>query len=218
MAEPTPGTTQRSPVFSTASVFTVLSLCFSIIMQSTMAVAFSGKETSQIPKIFRAAKLQNCDQYRDGERIECETTILNLGYFSWGLVFAAQGLDLVPRVMRGDLNAFQDFVKNDPVYLTQKLAAEAFLHKSFKICASENCGKFLGLSESELAAVSEEFEESRRSMLCLLKRDRSKDKPGGALHDRTLLTDVESMQRGLIPTCAPISTMVEDILRRAFRG
>lgn len=218
MAEPTPGTSQRSPGFSTASVFTVLSLCFSIIAYSTMAVAFSGRETLQILKIFRAAKLQDCDRYRDAERTACETTILNLGYFSWGFVFAAQGLDLASRVTRGDLNAFEDFVKNDPVYSTQKSAVEAFLNKPFKICASENCGKFLGLSEPELAAVSQEFDESRRSMLCLLKRDRSKDKPGGALSDRTLLTDVESMQRGLIPTCAPTSTMVEDILRRAFRG
>ncbi|NKK61419.1 hypothetical protein GFM44_37135 [Rhizobium leguminosarum bv. viciae] len=46
----------------------------------------------------------------------------------------------------------------------------------------------------------------------------SSDKPGGALHDRTLLTEVWEMQRGLIPSCGPISTAVEEILRRAFRG
>lgn len=189
----------------------------SIMTYSTMAVAFSGKETLQIPKIFRAVKLQDCNQYRDGERAACETAILNLGYFSWGVVFAAWGFDLAPRIMRGDLNAFHDLVKSDPVYSTQKSAVEAFLNKPFKICDSENCGKFLGLSEPELAAVSEEFDESRTAMLCLLKRDRSKDKPGGALHDRTLLTDVEQMQRGLIPICAPVPTTVEYILRRAFR-
>ncbi|UIJ81816.1 hypothetical protein [Rhizobium leguminosarum] len=218
MAELIPNTSKRSPLFKPKACFTALSISFLIITHSTIAVTSSDKELLQIPKIFRAARLQDCNQYRDAERAACETTILKLGYFSWGLVFAARGFDLAPRILRGDLEAFHDFIKNDPIYSTQRSAAEAFLSKPFKICASDDCGKFLGLSDPELAVMSAEFEESRRAMLCLLKRDRSKDKPGGALHDRTLLTDVEQTQRGLIPSCAPISTAVEEIIRRAFRS
>ncbi|MBY5646347.1 hypothetical protein HFO46_33485 [Rhizobium leguminosarum] len=213
-----PNTSKPSQVFKTKAFFTVLSICFSVITHSTLAVASSGKETLQIPKIFRAVTLQDCNRYRDEERAACQVTILKLGYYSWGLVFAARGFDLAPRILRGDLKAFRNFVENDPTYPTQRSAVEAFLSKPFKICASDDCGKFLGLSDPELAAMSAEFEESRRAMLCLLKRDRSKDKAAGALHDRTLLTDVEQMQRGLIPSCAPISTAVEEIIRRAFRS
>ncbi|OHV19963.1 hypothetical protein EOS93_12555 [Rhizobium sp. RMa-01] len=217
MSDPVPKTSKRFALFRNNSLLAFLSI-FLCIMTYATAAAAAGKETLQIPKIFRAMKLQNCNQYHDEERLRCEATILNLGYFSWGLVFAARGFDLAPRIMSGDLNAFQDFVKDDPVYMTQKSAVVAFLNKPFKICAYKNCGKFLGLSEPELAAVSAEFDESRRSMLCLLKRDRSKDKPGGALSDRTLLTDVESMQRGLIPGCEPKSTAIEETIRRAFRN
>jgi hypothetical protein len=216
MSDPVPNTSKRFALFSNNSLFTFLSIFF--CMTYANATAAAGKETLQISKIFRAVKLQKCDQYHNEERIQCEATILNLGYFSWGLVFAARGFDLAPRIMRGDLNAFQGFVKDDPVYSTQKSAVVAFLNKPFKICAYKNCGKFLGLSEAELAAASAEFDESRGSMLCLLRRDRSQDKPGGALSDRTLLTDVESMQRGLIPGCEPKSSAVEETIRRAFRN
>jgi hypothetical protein len=188
------------------------------MIDASIAIASDAKETLQIPKIFSAVKLQDCNQYDGKERRACEATTLRLGYFSWGLVFAAQGFDLAPRILRSDLGAFRDFVKSDPTYSTQRLAVQAFLSKPFKICASDGCGKYLGLSERELEATSAEFNESRRSMICLLKRDRSKDKAGGALHDRTLLTDVWQMQRGLIPSCAPVSTAVEEIIRRAFRS
>lgn len=208
---------KRHPFFRAKTVVAALSTCFSIITPPTLAIASSGKETLQVSKVFPAARLQDCNQYRDGERAACEATTLTLGYYSWGLVFAVRGFDLAPRILRGDLKAFRNFVESDAAYSTHRSAVEAFLSKPFKICVSEDCRKFLGLSESKLAAMSTEFEESRRAMLCLLKRDRSKDKPGGALHDRTLLTDIGEMQRGLIPSCAPTSAAVEEILRRAFR-
>ncbi|MBY5803092.1 hypothetical protein GR239_02605 [Rhizobium leguminosarum] len=195
-----------------------LSISLCIMIDASIAIASDAKETLQIPKIFAAVKLQDCNHFDGKERRACEATTLRLGYFSWGLVFAAQGFDLAPRILRSDLGAFRDFVKSDPTYSTQRLAVQAFLSKPFKICASDGCGKYLGLSERELEATSAEFNESRRSMICLLRRDRSKDKAGGALHDRTLLTDVWQMQRGLIPSCAPVSTAVEDIIRRAFRS
>ncbi|RWY68273.1 hypothetical protein [Rhizobium sp. WSM1325] len=217
MSDPLANTSKRFALFSNNSLFAFISIFFCIMTYATTTAA-AGRETLYIPKIFRVENLPNCNQYRDQERTECETTILNLGYFSWGLVFAARGFDLAPRIMRGDLNAFQDFVKDDPVYSTQKSAVVAFLNKPFKICAYKNCGKFLGLSEPELATVSAEFDDSRKAMLCLLNRDRSKDNPGGALSDRTLLTDVESMQRGLIPGCEPKSTAIEETIRRAFRN
>ncbi|XKM43195.1 hypothetical protein A4U53_036325 (plasmid) [Rhizobium ruizarguesonis] len=195
-----------------------LSISLCIMIDASIAVASDAKETLQIPKIFSAVKLQNCNRYDGKERRACEATTLRLGYFSWGLLFAVRGFDLTPRILRGDLKAFREFVKDDPVYSSQASAVEAFLRKPFEICASDGCGKYLGLSERELEAKSAEFNESRRSMICLLKRDRSKDKAGGALHDRTLLTDVWQMQRGLIPSCAPVSTAVEEIIRRAFRS
>ncbi|WFU04556.1 hypothetical protein QA648_27645 (plasmid) [Rhizobium sp. CB3171] len=199
----------------TRIVATALSI--SLFTVALDAHASDAKETLQIPKIFRAARIQDCNQFHDRERTSCETTVLKLGYFSWGLLFAARGFNLAPWILRGDLKAFHDIIKDDPIYSTDRAAVEAFLSKPFKTCITANCEKFLGLSESEFAVMSTEFDESRRSMLCLLKRDRSKDKPGSARSDRTLLTDVESMQRGLIPSCPPISTAAEVTIRRAFR-
>ncbi|WP_246732068.1 hypothetical protein [Rhizobium laguerreae] len=62
-----------------------LSISLCIMIDASIAVASDAKETLQIPKIFSAVKLRDCNQYDSKERRACEATTLRLGYFSWGL-------------------------------------------------------------------------------------------------------------------------------------
>ncbi|WP_261334262.1 hypothetical protein [Rhizobium leguminosarum] len=102
------------------------------MIDASIAVASDAKETLQIPKIFSAVKLQDCNHYDSKERRACEATTLRLGYFSWGLLFAARGFDLTPRILRGDLKAFREFVKDDPVYSSQASGGRGFLEKALR--------------------------------------------------------------------------------------
>ena len=125
---------------------------------------------------------------------------------------------MTARIQKGDLGALREFVEGEPQYDSQASAIDAFLRKPLDLCSSQRCAEYLGISIDGLEALSTNIDEARGALLCLISWQRSEQAKSHRANDKTLLAQIDEMQKGLLPTCSPISVGSEEMLTKAFRN
>lgn len=195
-----------------------LTLISFLIMFNHAGYAFADEqvELRRINVVFPQLNPRICATYSLDKRERCDALMLELGYVSWALTLVLHGLDVAPRIERGDLKALKQFITPRRPHMTNSEGIFAFVSRPPIRCGAE-CISLLRLPNGAVEQMLSDFEEAKNALRCLYTRDRSKDDGPRESYDRATMLDVDRMQRNSFKVCPPVSTGAEEILFNTYR-